>query len=57
MRRPNLMIIGIEKSKNSHLKRPVNIFNKIIKGNFPDLKKEKKKKDAHKCTGSRQNTK
>ena len=39
-RRPNLGIIGIEKSKDSQLKRPVNIFNKIIEENFPNLKKE-----------------
>ena len=30
MRRPNLMIIGIEESKDSQLKGLVNIFNKII---------------------------
>jgi hypothetical protein len=28
MRRPNLRIIGIEESKDSQLKRPVNIFKK-----------------------------
>ena len=39
MRRSNLRI-GIEKSKDSHLRRPVNIFNKIIEENFPNLKKE-----------------
>jgi hypothetical protein len=38
MRRPNLRIIGIE--EDSQLKGPVNIFNKIIKENFPNLKKE-----------------
>jgi hypothetical protein len=32
-------IIGIEESEDSQLKRPVNIFNKIIE-NFPNLKKE-----------------
>jgi predicted nucleic acid-binding Zn-ribbon protein len=37
MRRPNLKIIGIE---DSQLKGPVNIFNKIIEENFPNLKKE-----------------
>ena len=56
MRRPNLRIIGVDENEDFQLKGPANIFNKIIKGNFPDLKKEKKK-DAHKCTGSRQNTK
>jgi hypothetical protein len=40
MRRPNLRIIGIEKSKDSQLKWSVNIFNKIIEENFPNLKKE-----------------
>jgi chromosome segregation ATPase len=34
MRRPNLRIIGIEESKDSQLKGPVNIFNKIIKENL-----------------------
>jgi hypothetical protein len=38
MRRTNLRITGIEKSKNSQLKGPVNIFNKIRKENIPDLK-------------------
>jgi len=41
MRRPNLRIIGIEEIKDSQLKGPVNIFNKIVKENFPtNLKKE-----------------
>jgi hypothetical protein len=39
MRRPNLWIIGIEESGDSQLKGPVNIFNKIIEENFPNLKK------------------
>jgi hypothetical protein len=34
------MIIGIDKKEDSQLKCPVNIFNKIIEGNFPNLKKE-----------------
>jgi hypothetical protein len=38
MRRPNQKIIGIEESEDSPLKGPVNIFNKIIKENFPNLK-------------------
>jgi hypothetical protein len=37
MRKPNLRIIGIEKDKESQLKGPVNIFNKIIEENFPNL--------------------
>ena len=40
MRRPNLKIIGIGESEDSQLKGPVNIFNKIIEENFPNLKKE-----------------
>ena len=31
---------GIEESEDSQLKGPVNIFNKIIKENFPNPKKE-----------------
>ena len=40
MRRPNLRMIGIEEKEDSQLKRPGNIFNKIIEENFPNLKKE-----------------
>jgi hypothetical protein len=40
MRRPNLRIIDIEESNDSHVKGRVNIFNKIIEENFPDLKQE-----------------
>jgi hypothetical protein len=40
MRRANLRIISIEESENSQLKWPVNIFNKIIDENFPNLEKE-----------------
>ena len=40
MRRSNLRIIGIEESEDPQLKGPVNIFNKIIEENFPNLKKE-----------------
>jgi DNA-binding winged helix-turn-helix (wHTH) protein len=40
MRRPNLKIIGIDENEGFQLKGPVNIFNKIIKENFPNLKKE-----------------
>jgi archaeosine-15-forming tRNA-guanine transglycosylase len=38
-RKPNLRIICIEESKDFQLKGPVNIFNKIIEENFPNLKK------------------
>ena len=40
MKRLNLRIIGIENNEDSQLKGPVNIFNKVIKENFPNLKKE-----------------
>jgi len=40
MRRSNLRVIGIEESKDSQLKVPVNIFNKFLEENFPYLKKE-----------------
>jgi hypothetical protein len=40
MKRPKLNIIGIEDSEDSQLKGPVNIFNKVIEENFPNLKKE-----------------
>jgi chromosome segregation ATPase len=39
MRRPNLRIIGIDEKEDFHIKRPVNIFNKIIEENFPNLKR------------------
>ena len=40
MKRPNLRIIGVEEKKDSKLKEPVNVFNKIVEENFPNLKKE-----------------
>jgi uncharacterized coiled-coil protein SlyX len=40
MRIWNLRIIGIDKKKDFQLKGPVNIFNKIIEENFPNLKNE-----------------
>jgi hypothetical protein len=40
MRRPNLRIIGRDENEDFQLKGPVNIFNKIIEENFPNLKKE-----------------
>ena len=40
IRRPNLRIIGIDGKEDFQLKGPVNIFNKIIEENFPNLKKE-----------------
>jgi hypothetical protein len=40
MRRPNLRIIGIDENEDFQIKGPVNIFNKIIEENFPNLKKE-----------------
>jgi hypothetical protein len=35
-----MRIIGIKEGEGSQLKRPENIFNKIIEENFPNLKKE-----------------
>jgi hypothetical protein len=40
MRRPNLQIIGVDENEDFQFKGPVNIFNKIIEENFPNLKKE-----------------
>jgi hypothetical protein len=40
MRRPNLRIIVIDEKEDFQLKVPVNIFNKIIQENFPNLRKE-----------------
>jgi hypothetical protein len=40
MRRPNIRVVDVEESKDSQLKGPVNIFNKIIEENFPNVKKE-----------------
>jgi hypothetical protein len=40
MRRSNIRIIGVDENEDFHLKRPVNIFKKIIEENFPNLKKE-----------------
>ena len=39
LRRTNLRVIGIEVSNDFQLNGPVNIFNKIIEENFPNLKK------------------
>jgi hypothetical protein len=40
MRRPNLRIIVIDANEDFQLNGPVNIFNKIIEENIPNLKKE-----------------
>ena len=32
--------MGIDENDDSQLKMPVNVFNKIMKENFPNLKKE-----------------
>jgi hypothetical protein len=40
VKRTNRRIIDLEVSEDSQLKGPVNIFNKIIHQNFPNLKKE-----------------
>jgi hypothetical protein len=36
----SLWTVGIEDSEDFQLKWPVNIFNKIIEENFPNLKKD-----------------
>ena len=41
MKRQNLRIIGIKEGKDSHLKRPANIFNKLMEEHFLNLKKER----------------
>jgi hypothetical protein len=40
MRRPNVGIIVIGEREDSQLNWPVNIFNKVIEENFPNIKKE-----------------
>jgi hypothetical protein len=40
MRKPDLRIIGVDENEDFQLKGPVNIFNKVIEENFPNLKKE-----------------
>ena len=40
MRGPNVQIIGVDEKEDFQLKGPVNIFNKIMEENFPNLKKE-----------------
>ena len=39
MRRPNLRKIGVDENEDFQLKGPVNIFNKIIEENLPNLRK------------------
>jgi hypothetical protein len=48
MKRPNLIIIGIEED-DSQFKGPENIFNKIIEEKLPNLKKKilRKVQDAY----------
>jgi hypothetical protein len=40
MRRPNLRIIGVDENEDFQLKGPVNIVDKIIEEDFPNLRKE-----------------
>jgi hypothetical protein len=40
MRKLNLRIIGIDDKEDFQPKGPVNIFNRIIEENFPNLKRE-----------------
>jgi hypothetical protein len=51
MKGPNLQIIGIEEGEKIQTKGIDNLFNKIIAGNFPNLKKQ-----SHPSAGSLQNT-
>jgi hypothetical protein len=51
-RRPNLRIIGIYEKEDFQLKRPVNIFNKIIEENFSN-----KERAAYEHIRSLQNSK
>ena len=39
MRRPNVRIIGIGENEDFLLKEPINVFNKIIEENLPNLNK------------------
>jgi hypothetical protein len=41
MKRPSLRIIGIDEKENFQLKGPVNIFNKIMEENVPNLKEKR----------------
>jgi hypothetical protein len=40
IRRPNLLIIGVDENEDFQLKGPENILNKVIEENLPNLKKE-----------------
>jgi hypothetical protein len=40
MRKPNLRTIDIEESEDYQLKRPINIFNKSLEENSPNLMKD-----------------
>jgi hypothetical protein len=51
MRRPNLRLVGIDENENFQLKGTVNIFNKTIEENFPNLNND------HEHTRSLQNSK
>jgi hypothetical protein len=42
VRRPNLWIIGIDEKEDFQLKGPVNIFNKNIDENLPNIKKRER---------------
>jgi hypothetical protein len=44
LRRANLRKIGIEEREDSQIKGAVNIFNKIIQENFPNLKKRERER-------------
>ena len=40
MKRPNLKIIGIKEAKETYLKGPENVFNKVLEEKMSKLKKE-----------------
>jgi hypothetical protein len=46
MKRQNLRVTGNEDSEDFQLKRPENVFNKIMEENFPNLKQILRE---HKC--------
>jgi hypothetical protein len=40
VRRPNVRIIGVDENEDFQIKKLVNMFNKIIEENFPNLRRE-----------------
>ena len=50
IRRPNLRIVGIKEREDFQLKVPVNVFNKIIEENFPNLKMSMNTQEAYRTS-------